>query len=181
MESNYRIVKTHGETVPDAIQEMARLYETVYAEPPYNGGPLWQTAAFVERTLRQSRRPGFSLVTARSEDGSLIGYAFGVPFAENRWWSGQEATEPPQHIFAASKFALIELILAAPWRNRGIGHTMHDLILDDRDEPYGILTAVPNAPARELYRRWGWKQVGTARHTADSPVLDALAIELRPA
>jgi GNAT superfamily N-acetyltransferase len=177
MHSDYGIVEGDGTGISNMLDKMAEVYAEVYAEPPYNSGPLWQSDAFLDRTRRQAARPGFAIVLARSHAAEIVGYAFGLPFESGRWWSGN-ASEPPREILAASKFAVIELIVRKPWRGRGIARHLHDRLLGGRPEPYAVLTALPAAPARQVYRRWGWEQVGTAQHTPDSPVLDALALSL---
>lgn len=177
MHSVYHVTRGDSNLVLSLLDQMADLYVEVYAEPPYDSGPLWQRDAFLDRTRRQAARPGFAIVLAWSEDKELIGYSFGLPFEKGRWWSGN-ASQPPDEVQSASKFALIELILRKPWRGRGIGRQMHDLLLAGRPEQYAILTAVPTSAARQLYQRWGWSQVGTARHTPDSPILDALVLHL---
>lgn len=143
MSEGYRLDQGDGCVVVGLLDEMAEVYEEVYTEPPYESGALWQRHAFLDRTRRQATRDGFEIVSARSEGGELIGYSFGVPFAQGRWWSG-DASTPPHELLAASKFAPIELIVRAPWRGRGIGHVMHDRLLANRPEQYAILTAVPN-------------------------------------
>jgi GNAT superfamily N-acetyltransferase len=110
----------------------------------------------------------------------LIGYSFGLTFPESRWWSG-DATAPPQEILSVAKFAVIELLVRKQFRGHGVGRRLLDELLSERTESYAILTAMPDAPAREAYRRWGWRQIGTAHHTPDSPVLDALVLPLRGA
>ena len=178
--SSYKLTQGGGSLISGLLDEMAETYVEVYAEPPYKSGPLWQRDAFVDRTQRQATRPGYAIVVARSADHEMIGYSFGLTFPEGRWWSGN-ASQPPPEILAASKFALIELLVREPWRRQGIARQMHDLLLNSRPEPYAILTAVPAAPARSLYQRWGWKQIGTAQHTPDSPPLDALVLSLTTA
>ena len=153
MHNDYHITQGDGSLVPDLIDEMTQIYDEVYAEPPYNSGSLWQRDAFLDRTTRQAARSGFAIVLARSVGDGLVGYSFGLPFDEGRWWSGN-ASEPPSEILSASKFAVIELIVRKPWRGRGIGRQLHDRLLADRPEHYAILTAVTTAPARQIYQRW---------------------------
>ncbi|MFK3983034.1 GNAT family N-acetyltransferase [Micromonospora sp. NPDC050397] len=163
-------------TVVLRLAELTSIYLAVYAEPPYNSGSLWSADAFADRTRRQATHPGFSFVVARRGE-KVLGFSFGLPFAAGRWWSG-EASDPPEHILHAEKFAVIELVLLKEWRGLGIGHQMHDRLLAGRNEAYAVLTAMPTAHARQMYQRWGWHQVGTARHTPDSPLLDALVLPL---
>jgi GNAT superfamily N-acetyltransferase len=166
-----------GAAALQELPELTDIYREVYAEPPYHSGPLWDTQSFAERTGRQANGDGFSMTTARLPDGVLIGYSFGLTFPAGRWWSG-DATPPSPDVMETAKFAVIELLVRQPFRGRGIGRRLLDDLLAGRIESYAILTAVPDAPARDLYRRWGWQQVGTAHHTLDSPVLDSLVLPL---
>ena len=166
-----------GADVRAMFDEILAVYLEVYAEPPYSSGPLFHADAFTGRTHAQAPQKGFACVTARDPDRALAGFAFGLPFGPGRWWAGR-ATPPPPQILGAWKFAVIELVLRRPWRGRGIGRRLHDTLLSGRPEQYAILTAAPEAPARQMYARWGWTQIGTAHHTPDSPVLDALVLSL---
>lgn len=167
-----------GSAVLAMLDEMTDLYRAVYAEPPYNSGPLWSDDLFRLRTEHQARRDGFRARWARSGAGDLVGFAFGFGMGAGGWWGGGDADLPPEEILAGDKFAVIELIVDRAWRGQGIGRRLLDELLAGRPEPYAMLTAVPAAPARALYDRWGWRQVGTARHTPDSPVMDQLVLRL---
>jgi ribosomal protein S18 acetylase RimI-like enzyme len=79
----------------------------------------------------------------------------------------------------APKFAVIELIVDEAWRGRGIGRQLMDDLLADRTEPYAMLTTRATNPARKMYSRWGWVQVGTTQHTPTAPVMDQLVLPLR--
>ena len=160
------------------LDELATVYLEVYAEPPYNSGPLVSEDAFRGRTGRQAVRDGFTIITAR-EGRTLVGFSFGLPFAAGAWWAGA-ATPPPGDVLAGEKFAVIELVVRKPWRGRGLGRRLLAELLAGRPEPFAILTAVAAAPARELYARWGWEQTGTAQHTPDADVMDQLVLRLTP-
>jgi GNAT superfamily N-acetyltransferase len=177
MADDYAVAVQHGKDIDSWMPELSAVYQEVYAEPPYNSGPLFDPRRFDERTRRQAERDGFTLVTARRTDHELIGYSFGLRFAEGIWWSG-DATPPPSHILSQPKFAVIELVVRRPFRGRGLGRRLLDTLLAGRTEPFAVLTSYADAPARDLYRRWGWTQIGSAQHTADSPALDSLALAL---
>lgn len=175
-EPRVQLVHRSGADVATLFERMADVYQQVYAEPPYLSGPLFSRQRFAERTRRQAETEGFGLVAAES-DGELVGFAFGLPFPPGQWWAG-EATPPPPEVLAATKFAVIELVLLNPFRGRGLGHAMLDELLAKRPEPWAFLTAHPQAPARRLYERWGWRCIGTAHHAPDSPVFDSLVLPL---
>ncbi len=164
-----------GTAVSELLDALEQLYVNVYAVPPYDSGPLYDRAAFIARTTRQASRPGFTIVWARSLGGELIGFTFGLPFEAGKWWAG-EASAPPDDVLSSPKFAVIELVVSQSWRGRGIGRSLLDTLLADRIERYAVLTADPGAPARKIYAHWGWEQIGTARHTADAPLMDQLLL-----
>ena len=151
-------------------------YEEIYSEPPYSSGPLFSRERFVERTVAQVERPGFTLVSAH-DDLSLAGFAFGFTMAAGNWWGGQSTT-PPRTLIDSPKLAIIELILRQKYRGQGTGRQLLRELLSHRAEPHATLLSHPDAPAHELYRRWGWQIVGTCRPAPDAPLMDAMALEL---
>lgn len=165
-----------GPTAAAHVQDLVDLYRRVYAEKPYYAGDDNAVADFVERTGRQVLRPNFRLVRARVGE-QLVGFAFGFTFTAGGWWRG-EAEAPPDEILSAEKYGVIELVVDADWRGHGLGHRLMATLLAGRPEPWAMLTAVSTAPARAIYARWGWVQVGTAHHTANQPVMDQLVLPL---
>jgi GNAT superfamily N-acetyltransferase len=139
------------------LDDLPDLYVQVYAEPPYNGGPKYARHAFLSRTKEQLARPGFTLITAR-EAGALIRFSFGFQMSPYGWWAN--AGEAPPEILRASKFAVIELLVDDYHRGRGIGGSLIERLLNNRDEEYATLAARPDAVAHAMYLRWGWKAVG---------------------
>ncbi|MEV0611162.1 GNAT family N-acetyltransferase [Polymorphospora rubra] len=164
-------------TALEMFEDLAKVYQAVYAEPPYKSGPLFAANAFQARTSSQAMRPGFKIVAAWSPDQDLVGFSFGLTFPEGRWWSG-ETTPPPSEILAVPKFAVIELVLLKEWRGNGIGHELLDQLLSGRQESIATLCALPHAPVRKLYERWGWIQMGTSHLAEPSLTLDVLVLPL---
>jgi GNAT superfamily N-acetyltransferase len=155
------------------LDELVELYVQVYAEPPYNGGPKYSRHAFLSRTKEQLARPSFTLITAR-EAGALIGFSFGFQMSPYGWWAN--ATEAPPQILRASKFAVVELLVHDAHRGGGIGGSLIERLLTDRDEEYATLAARPDAAAHAMYLRWGWKAVG--HFTTGPPNSDAMVLPL---
>lgn len=172
-------VRTSGDDASKALSEAyADAYVEIYAEPPYNAGPLYSRDRFLERTRRQVARDGFELLSAiDSETGGLAGFCFGLTFPAGTWWAG-EVSEPPAHVRDADKVSVIELILRAPYRGHGFGKQLLAEFLTRRAEAYAMLLAHPDAPAHARYERWGWQPVGTCRPAPDAPLTDVMALKL---
>ncbi|MBB5874653.1 GNAT superfamily N-acetyltransferase [Allocatelliglobosispora scoriae] len=168
-----------GPSALERLDELTDLYLEVYAEPPYNSGPLWHKDAFLNRTHNQAAREGFTLVTADDHDGTLCGFTFGLTIDAGKWWANS-LTEPPEQIRAAAKFAVIELVVRRPHRERGLGRTLLTTLLNTRTEPYAILSAMPSAPARDIYEHWGWHHIATSQPNDDAPMLDTMMLQLTP-
>lgn len=58
-------------------------------------------------------------------------------------------------------------------RGRGVGRRLMAELLTDRGEPWATLTVNVDAPARDVYLRWGWRRVATTRPGA-GPRMDVL-------
>ena len=175
MNGEYSLGRGDGAVALAIIDELTKLYAEVYAEPPYSSSPLYEEQAFISRTTRQADREEFAIVLARDSGGQLIGFSFGLPFQPGKWWAG-DATPPPEELLSAAKFAVIELVVKVEWRGHGLGGRLLSDLLRERPEKYAILTADPDAPARQIYTHWGWEQIGTARHTDDASVMDQLVL-----
>jgi hypothetical protein len=170
-----------GDLAAKHLDELASLYAEVYAEPPYEWGPE-HAELFADRFEGQRQQDGFTLIEARDQ-GRLVGMSFGVTLLPNTpWW--QNLTTPAAENVTAEHpnrtFALVELLVRAPWRRRRVAGTMHDLLLADRIEERATLTVLPAAEAaRAAYRKWGWQKVAQKRNPLPgSPVFDVLVKEL---
>ncbi len=170
-----------GEQAATCLDELRALYAEVYAEPPYEWGADHATL-FAERFEVQRRQAGFTLAVAR--DGpDLAGFAFGVTLLPSTPWWHNLTTPLPAEITAewpGRTFALVELLVRAPWRRQGIAQAMHDLLLGDRAEERATLTVLPAAtPAQTAYRKWGWRKVAQKRNPLPgSPLFDVLIKQL---
>jgi GNAT superfamily N-acetyltransferase len=162
------------------VDSLVCVYAEIYAHKADN--PFFSTERFTERFLGHSSRDGYELLTA-AIDGTLIGYAYGVPLAEDTgWWRGLREQVPGDLIRETGNrtFALNEIMVRANWRRRGIARQLHDELMHDRPEERATLLVEPrNVPARAAYVHWGWYQVGTLQPFPDSPVYDAMMLDLR--
>ncbi len=159
------------------LDELRQLYSDVYAEPPYEWGDQ-HAELFVERFEGQRSQDGFRLIEAR-DVGQLVGIGFGVTLLPNTpWW--QNLTEPVAEDitreYPGRTFAVVELLVRAPWRRRHIAGEIHNRLLTDRAEQRATLTVLPAAkPAQAAYRKWGWQRVTQKRNPLPgSPVFDVM-------
>jgi GNAT superfamily N-acetyltransferase len=172
------VLTRHGGADVDAmLAEIAVLYEVVYSEPPYNGGPLFSRDRFLDRTHRQKTAPGFELITARA-GGELVGFSFGFTFDAGRWWGGRTEPPPSPEVMAPPKFAVIELVVAKQWRGQGISSSLMRELLAERSEPLATLLSEPDAHARRIYEHWGWQHAVNVQPADDGPWMHALVLPL---
>jgi hypothetical protein len=170
-----------GDTAARHLDELTDLYTEVYAEPPYAWGRE-HAELFAQRFEGQRQQDGFTLIEARS-DGRLIGMGFGVTLLPNTpWW--QNLTTPVDEAitreYSNRTFALVELLVRAPWRRQHIAETLHNQLLSSRVEERATLTVLPAATAAQAaYRKWGWRRVAQKRNPLPgSPVFDVMVREL---
>ncbi|MPZ81754.1 MAG: GNAT family N-acetyltransferase [Actinophytocola sp.] len=170
-----------GEQAAQHRDELTELYTEVYAEPPYEWGQE-HAELFAERFDGQRRQDGFTLVEA-CDQGQLVGMGFGVTLLPNTpWW--QNLTTPVSKTITEEHsnrtFALVELLVRAPWRRQHVAETMHDLLLTDRVEERATLTVLPAAEAAQAaYRKWGWHRAAQKRNPLPgSPAFDVMVRKL---
>jgi ribosomal protein S18 acetylase RimI-like enzyme len=162
------------------LYELRALYMEVYAEPPYEWGDE-HASLFADRFQTQCRQEGFALAEAR-DDHHLIGIAFGLTVkpvsGSSGWWNNLTFPLPTEVTteWPGRTFAIVELLVRAPWRRQHIAQAMHDLLLKDRPEERAMLTALPAAaPAQAAYHKWGWYKVAQKRNPLPgSPLFDVL-------
>jgi GNAT superfamily N-acetyltransferase len=170
-----------GEEAAPHLPELSDLYTEVYSEPPYEWGQE-HAELFAGRFEEQHKQSGFRLVEAR-EHGQLVGIGFGVTLLPNTpWW--QNLTTPVSdditREYSNRTFAVVELLVRAPWRRRHIAEEIHNRLLSGRAEERATLTVLPAADAAQAaYRKWGWQRVAQKRNPLPgSPVFDVMVKEL---
>ncbi|MEV4121074.1 GNAT family N-acetyltransferase [Micromonospora sp. NPDC049645] len=156
-----------AESATAVFSSLVHLYAVVYAEPPYAEGPE-QVAGFANGLPDEARRDGFTLVVAE-DGGVLVGAAYGWRLPAGRWWTRAD-TEPSTDLRAADKFAVMEWIVHPDRRGAGIGAELIRRLLDGRPERWATLASNPAAPARAVYQRAGWQQVGGSAMPDGTPM-----------
>lgn len=158
-----------------ALRDAAtELYAAVFAEAPYNEGP--EMAEHFRRAFkRETKRPGFVFIAA-IEEGELVGMAYGFTMPAGEWWRGADE-DPPADVRDAPKLAVMEWAVHPDHRKAGVGRRLMDELLTDRTEPWATLNVNPAAPARDVYRAWGWEPCGMTRNRA-YPDMEVLLLQL---
>ena len=158
---------------PAQQERLVALFGVAYAEPPYNETDD-SVAEYATRLAGEVSKMGFDIEMAE-RNGDLIGATYGYQFAANKWWS--HADSPPLGMADKPKFAVIEFIVQPSMRGLGIGRTLLTNLLSRRTEPFATLCSVPAAKARQMYEKWGWREVAKNR-MPDRPTMDVLATPL---
>lgn len=147
-----------GEQVLAMLEEVTDLYEEIHSQIPGEQNGIFSRASFITRTTNQARMAGFEFVSVVSSD-LLVGFSFGYPLTPQGWWG--DCTPVPQKILNSSKFAVIELDVRQEFREQGIGRALLDILLKDRGEDFATLASTPGTIANNMYKRWGWRKIGT--------------------
>ncbi|MGW1203281.1 GNAT family N-acetyltransferase [Streptomyces cyaneofuscatus] len=173
-----------GDAAREIVDELTSVYAEVYGVPPYAGDPFFSVETFADRLTAAFTMHGFEVVTARLDDGALVGYVHGVTLTPDRAWWASIADDLPadaeQAAEAGDVFWLRELMVLPKATNQGIGRRLHDEMVNGRPESWTTLTCiVDNEPARSAYPRWGYEVVDARiKHAPESPVYDPML--LRP-
>jgi GNAT superfamily N-acetyltransferase len=168
-----------AEEIASRAAELTSLYAQIYREPPYHESEA-DADDFMSRLVDLSTTAGFDFVVAEVPTGTdrIIGFAYGFAFSPDRWW--RSAGDEPELTKGSAKFAVMEFAVRPSWHGKGIGRELMCELLSARTEPFATLFANPAAPARAIYRSWGWEQVGVARPPR-MPAMDVLVKPLREA
>lgn len=159
--------------------ELLDVHEDAHAELLEN--PFYSTPRFWERFEAYIRGLNFTMATGRL-DGQLIGYAFGSTLpAESGWWNGlQEAADTDIARETGNRtFSFREFLVRKAYQGHGFGRKLHDALLADRPEERATLLVRPDNAARDLYLRWGWREVGRVQPFPDSPRFVSMVLVLR--
>jgi GNAT superfamily N-acetyltransferase len=167
-----RLRRHDGNGASELLDTLASIYETEYAEEPYEGNPVFSRQAFTERTQRQVSADGFTLLVG-SVDDQPAGYVFGYTYGPGQWLPGPCDPPPPEEIVQSAMFFVVELIVRRPFRGNGYARQLMEGLLAGRTEQFATLCAHPQAKARDIYPRWGWQEV--CKMSAGAMTFDIMA------
>lgn len=164
-------------TLEDVRGDLLDVYAAVRA--PLLHLPNYAITAFGERLDRHAGEPGFMAVLAYA-DGQPVGYAYGNRIEHgDRYWQ-RTSPMPAEKFTEHPVLALKEIGVREAWRKTGTARRIHDAMLAARDEPYVTLmvnSAAGNGKVHNLYRSWGYEDLGQSQPSPTSPLL---AVMIRP-
>lgn len=132
--------------------EIVELYAHCFADPPWSEGPD-EVAAHAARIPGWRDRDGFTGLQVRDGRGRLVAAAYG-------WFGRPEVDGTPMpgvdHDWA---FHVVDLMVHAAARRRGLGRVLLDRLAGDRRP--AVLVTHPGSGARRLYEAAGWRATGT--------------------
>lgn len=164
------------------LDDIAPVYEEVYAEPPYHEGPR-DVAQFIERYGREHKVRGFRLATARNDQGELSAFAYGLPLSSSTtWWEGFLDTTLADNFTREDgrrTLVIMELAVRAQYRRRGLARALHTALMEDNPAQRVTLAVRPEAePATSLYDDLGYRLVGHTRPWDDAPTYRCMIRDL---
>ncbi|MET7937621.1 GNAT family N-acetyltransferase [Streptomyces sp. NPDC005322] len=175
--------RSEGTEAAQGLDAFLPAHREVFVEPPYCEDPK-DVAEFIELFHVQAKRPGFRLVIAR-DGAEVIGFAFGFQLPpETRWWKGLLKPMPEDFTEETGErtFAIIELAVRKAWRRQGTAAGLHTRLLDGLPVERVTLTMRPEpdaVPAHATYAAWGYRKVGQSRPSDESPLYEAMVLDLR--
>lgn len=148
------------ETVPGP-GEIESVYAAAAALPPLNEPPS-EAALFAGLYAANAHRPDAIVLVAR-EGAELLGFVYGYPWAwsEGDPW-GQQLRERlgEAHRELDGAFAVPLLAVYPNAWGRGLGAALISRIVEEAPGRVWLQTTDADTPARRLYLRQGWRQIG---------------------
>jgi ribosomal protein S18 acetylase RimI-like enzyme len=161
---------TAGELAARA-PEVHELYRRCFAEPPWNEPPE-QLARYPEDLARFLAKPGISAMAVwdgQTMAGLIYGWPSPTEFPDDPFHNALTAAVSTVDPLLAPAFDVVELMVDPAFRGRGLGKALLTEFVRGHDTAW--LVTHPDAPARGLYERAGWKPFGEFTNHLGDPRL----------
>ncbi|MHA7271519.1 GNAT family N-acetyltransferase [Arthrobacter sp. HLT1-20] len=167
-----------GHAPPVLWAAVAALFSASFSADPYFEDPD-DLATITGWGPVQLAQPGGRLVVAHS-DGAIAAFALSHGLVEDAPWQQilAAAVAPESPYLAADPRNVVvvqELAVAAAHRGRGLAGECVRRLLANRTESHVVLGVYSQAaPARALYRKWGFEELGTTTDAGSPTTLRVL-------
>lgn len=151
-----RVDVVGGDAAASYADDVFPLYDKVFGDQPDES--VWRE----ERFDRHRSRREYRLALAHDGD-RLIGFAWGYRGDRGQYWPDQVARALPDIAddWIGDHFEFVELAVDSAARGQGIGHRLHDALLDSVTGPALLCTTSDDGdPGPRLYRSCGWRRLG---------------------
>lgn len=160
----------------DIWVEVASLFVLSFAAPPYNESPD-ELKSIDQWGPDKLASPGGRLVTA-GHDGHLVGFALSQKLDQDSSWQQRLNAMLPtlNAAISPSRTVIIqELAVDENFRGRGIAKQCIRELLSNRTEQDAVLGVFGQASqVREMYKHWGFSELGTSPIYGGAVILHAL-------
>ncbi|CBT75117.1 MULTISPECIES: GNAT family N-acetyltransferase [Glutamicibacter] len=162
---------------PDEIwAEVTSLFVLCFAAHPYNESAD-ELQSIVQWGPEKLASPGGRLVVTR-HDGQLVGFALSQRLDQDSSWLQRLNGMPPMldlDILPSRTLVVQELAVNKNFRGRGIAKQCIRELLSNRAEQDAVLGVFGQATqVREMYRHWGFSELGTSPIYGGTVTLHAL-------
>jgi GNAT superfamily N-acetyltransferase len=163
MAGELEIVRLDGPAAKSVQADVVDIYRSVFTQPPFNDSER-EVGWFDEEFATEVDFPEFRCFVARR--GTVAGFAYGFRTFEaeawNDWYvSVLRAVGPGGDVWIRGQFAVGWFAVREEHRGQGIGTRLYDeLIASAGRTRWWLVTHDLETPARRLYRRKGWFELG---------------------
>ncbi len=145
------------------VSQLSSVYRAAFAGEPYHR-QAEEVAEFARALPAHTQRPDFRCVGALSVDsGEIVGFAYGYRSLPGQWWYDHVAHRLGSELAAdwlADAFQVAEVAVMPAFQGKGVGGTLHDLLLTGRTQGRAVLSTLDaETAATRLYRRRGWQEL----------------------
>src|SRR2546421_134203 len=165
MSGDPEVLRLDGKDAKSVHGEVVDVYRSVFTQPPFDDSER-EVGWFDHEFARDVELPEFRCFVARL-GGEVAGFAYGFRTFEGEPWNDWyrvvlRAVGPgAADTWIRGRFALAWLAVREERRRHGIGSRLYEAILASvKPTRWWLVTHDLDTPARRLYRRRGWVELG---------------------
>lgn len=149
--------------VPALLPGLIEVYRAAFAGPPHHEREA-EVERFHDRQLpAHVERSGFVLLAA-TVDEQVGGFVYGYTGQRGQYWSDLVVRSVPRELadeWVGGHFEVVTLAVAPSAQRHGVGARLMTELLEAVPHSRALLGGpLVDSPARRLYRRLGWVELG---------------------